>query len=112
MLYTRLSNIKHFQCGIISIIFFRETTGSICAALALILGLVAAYFYLSRNADRNLSAAESRRLNSDDCDYLRFFDNHDLWHFTSAAAIFMAFLALLTVDDDLLGVNRRDIEVY
>ena len=39
-------------------------------------------------------------------------DNHDLWHFFSAAGIFMAFLALLTVDDDLLATERNLIEVF
>ena len=41
-----------------------------------------------------------------------FSDNHDLWHFFSAAGVFMAFLALLTVDDDLLATEREDIEVF
>jgi hypothetical protein len=41
-----------------------------------------------------------------------FYDGHDLWHFFSAAGIFMAFLALLTVDDDLLNVPRSEIEVF
>ena len=41
-----------------------------------------------------------------------FSDNHDLWHFFSAAGVFMAFLALLTVDDDLLWTERSEIEVF
>jgi hypothetical protein len=47
-----------------------------------------------------------------DCKLMDFYDGHDLWHFFSAAGIFMAFLALLTVDDDLLDVPRSDIEVF
>ena len=47
-----------------------------------------------------------------DCRFLDFYDGHDLWHFFSAAGIFMAFLALLTVDDDLLDVPRSKIDVF
>jgi hypothetical protein len=72
---------------------------------------IAFYYYKNRNANRNLSPAESRNLN-EDCIWLQFYDNHDLWHFFSAAAIFMAFLGLLTVDDDLLEVPRDKIYVY
>ena len=35
-----------------------------------------------------------------------------MWHFFSSAAIFMAFLALLTVDDDYINVPRDNIEVF
>ena len=41
-----------------------------------------------------------------------FLDNHDMWHFYSAGGCFMAFLALLTVDDDLLATERDQIEVF
>ena len=41
-----------------------------------------------------------------------FYDNHDLWHYFSAAGIFMAFLALLTIDDDILFVPRDKIDVF
>ncbi len=87
------------------------SAGSFFALAALVMGILAVVFYTSRNANRNLSPAESRNLN-EPCSYMGFFDNHDLWHFTSAAAIFMAFLALLTVDDDLLTVPRNEIEVF
>ena len=87
------------------------SAGSFFAISALVIGAFAGTFYVSRSANRNLSPAESRNLNAE-CSYMDFFDNHDLWHFTSAAAIFMAFLALLTVDDDLLHVPRDEIEVF
>ena len=44
--------------------------------------------------------------------FLYIADNHDIWHFFSAAGIFMVFLALLTVDDDLLATERNLIEVF
>lgn len=87
------------------------SAGSVFAIFAVVIGAFAAKFYLNRSANRNYSPAESRNLN-EDCEYMDFFDNHDMWHFASSAAIFLAFLALLTVDDDYLTVPRGDIEVY
>jgi hypothetical protein len=43
---------------------------------------------------------------------LDFFDNHDMWHFFSATALFLAFIFLLTIDDDLLLTDRDKIEVF
>jgi len=87
------------------------SAGSLFALASFALGLTALVFYTDRSANRNYSPAESRELN-EDCGFYDFFDNHDMWHFASAAAIFMAFLALLTVDDDMLTVPREDIEVF
>ena len=53
----------------------------------------------------------SRNMN-DICYVMDFFDNHDMWHFTSATALFLAFIGLLTVDDDIIFVNRKDIRVF
>ena len=85
--------------------------GSFFAIMALFFGVVAISFYVNRSANRNLTPAESRDLNAD-CIILDFYDNHDIWHFFSAAGIFMAFMALLTVDDDLLYVPRDKIDVF
>ena len=46
------------------------------------------------------------------CHVLDFFDNHDMWHFFSATALFLAFIFLLTIDDDLLLTDRNKIEVF
>lgn len=46
------------------------------------------------------------------CGYMNFFDNHDMWHFVSATSLFLAFIFLLTIDDDLLLTKRKDIEVF
>jgi hypothetical protein len=85
--------------------------GFIFAASAIICAIFAAKFYLSRNSNRNKSPAESRDMNGD-CVFLDFYDNHDLWHFFSAATIFLIFLGLLILDDDLLDVPRDQILVY
>jgi hypothetical protein len=86
-------------------------SGILFSLLAIVFAVIGFLCYRNRNANRNLSAAESRNLN-DNCIFLDFYDFHDLWHFFSAAAIFMAFLGLLTVDDDLLDVPRNEINVY
>ena len=65
-------------------------------------------FYANRSANRNLTPAESRDLNVE-CALLDFYDSHDLWHFFSAAGIFMA---LLNIDDDILFVPRDKIEIF
>jgi dsRNA-gated channel SID-1 len=46
------------------------------------------------------------------CNWLDFFDNHDMWHFLSSLSLFLAFIGLLTIDDDLLFVDRAKIPVF
>ena len=46
------------------------------------------------------------------CQYMNFFDNHDMWHFLSATSLFLAFIFLLTIDDDLLLIDRHKITVF
>jgi len=57
------------------------------------------------------SPAQSREGNKD-CILLGFYDAHDVWHFLSACAIFLSFLGLLTLDDDLLKTPRSNIPVF
>ena len=46
------------------------------------------------------------------CQFMDFFDNHDMWHFLSATSLFLAFIFLLTIDDDLLLTDRTKIIVF
>ena len=87
------------------------SVGALFSVWAVILGVLAFIFYRQKNANRNFSPAESRNLN-DECIWLDFYDSHDLWHFFSAAAAFMALLGLLTVDDDILDMPIDEIPVY
>ena len=77
----------------------------------LVIGLIAGYFYSNRLQSRNLSPAESRNLNAV-CGFSQFYDNHDLWHFLSATALFLAFIFLLSLDDDLFNTPRVEIKVF
>ena len=42
----------------------------------------------------------------------QFYDNHDIWHMLSASSLFLAFMGLLTWDDDLLATPRDKIPVF
>uniref|UniRef100_A0A0K2UJV3 Uncharacterized protein n=1 Tax=Lepeophtheirus salmonis TaxID=72036 RepID=A0A0K2UJV3_LEPSM len=89
----------------------RFPTGTFFGSLAILFGGLGFYLYSSRSANRNLSPAESRNLNSH-CTWFDFYDNHDIWHFFGATGVYTAFISLLTIDDDLLYTNRNEIDVF
>ena len=47
-----------------------------------------------------------------DCRLFHFYDNHDIWHFLSAGSLFLGFMILLTIDDDLAETPRDKIPVF
>jgi len=71
----------------------------------------AMYFFMNKSTTWNLSAAKSRHYNQT-CKLFHFYDNHDIWHFLSAAALFLSFMILLTIDDDLSVKPRDKIPVF
>jgi len=71
----------------------------------------AMWFFLNKSTSWFLSPAQSRRLNTE-CELFHFYDNHDIWHFLSATSLFLNFMMLLTIDDDLCGVPREKIPVF
>jgi len=79
--------------------------------LCLIVGLLAGVFYSRKLQSRNLTPPESRDRNQL-CSFGDFFDNHDMWHFLSSTSLFLAFIFLLTIDDDLFLTKRTDIKVF
>jgi len=95
------------KCSIPALI----SPGTFFTFLALVFAVIGIGFYANRSANRNLTPAESRDLNVE-CALLDFYDSHDLWHFFSAAGIFMAFMALLNIDDDILFVPRDKIDIF
>ncbi|EGT59237.1 CBN-TAG-130 protein [Caenorhabditis brenneri] len=60
---------------------------------------------------RSKMPAISRELNKP-CIFLNFYDNHDIWHLSSAFAIFFSFTAINVIDDDLMFVMRNTIKVF
>ncbi|XP_071111352.1 SID1 transmembrane family member 1-like isoform X1 [Haliotis cracherodii] len=66
----------------------------------------ALYFFFSHLTSWHKTPAGSRESNRD-CILLEFYDAHDVWHFMSAVSLFLSFLILLLLDDDL-SLKRRD----
>jgi hypothetical protein len=79
--------------------------------LTLIVGLLAGVFYSLKLQSCNLTPPESRDRNQL-CSFGDFFDNHDMWHFLSSTSLFLAFIFLLTIDDDLFMAKRTYIQVF
>jgi len=71
----------------------------------------AMYFFINKSTSWDLSPAASRRLNTE-CKLFNFYDNHDIWHFLSATSLFLSFMILLTLDDDLAEKPRNQIPVF
>jgi hypothetical protein len=70
----------------------------------------AVYFFKKELKSSAVSPAESRDLN-EDC-AVGMFDNHDMWHFLSAAGLFYVFMFILTLEDANTGVPRNRIPVF
>ena len=87
------------------------STAMFCGILSLALGLWGGYYYTHGTTSRSHSPAQSRNINRP-CAVWDFYDSHDMWHFLSATAIFLAFLSLLTMDDDFIDVPKNQIDVF
>nr|XP_058947925.1 SID1 transmembrane family member 1-like [Pocillopora verrucosa] len=84
---------------------------SVTLCLTLFCWILALVFFLSNLTSWQKSPARSREGNKE-CVLLGFYDAHDVWHFLSACALFLSFLGLLTLDDDLLETPRHRIPVF
>uniref|UniRef100_A0A8C0HI57 SID1 transmembrane family member 1 n=1 Tax=Buteo japonicus TaxID=224669 RepID=A0A8C0HI57_9AVES len=82
-----------------------------CIVATAVVWAAALYFFFQNLSSWEETPAESREKNRP-CILLGFFDDHDVWHFLSAAALFFSFLVLLTLDDDLDVVRRDKIPVF
>ncbi|XP_034778348.1 SID1 transmembrane family member 1-like isoform X1 [Acipenser ruthenus] len=82
-----------------------------CIIATAVMWGAALYFFFQNLTSWEETPAESREQNRE-CILLNFFDDHDIWHFLSAAAMFFSFLVLLTLDDDLDYVRRDKIPVF
>ncbi|KAF6722405.1 SID1 transmembrane family member 2 [Oryzias melastigma] len=83
----------------------------VCILFTAVVWGFALYFFFQGLSTWQKTPAESREHNRD-CILLSFFDDHDIWHFLSSIAMFGSFLVLLTMDDDLDGVQRDKIYVF
>ncbi|KAM5281884.1 SID1 transmembrane family member 1 isoform 2-T2 [Ctenodactylus gundi] len=82
-----------------------------CIVATMAVWAAALYFFFQNLSSWEGTPAESREKNRE-CVLLDFFDDHDVWHFLSATALFFSFLVLLTLDDDLDMVRRDQIPVF
>ncbi|XP_001106443.2 SID1 transmembrane family member 1 isoform X2 [Macaca mulatta] len=82
-----------------------------CIVATAVMWAAALYFFFQNLSSWEGTPAESREKNRE-CILLDFFDDHDIWHFLSATALFFSFLVLLTLDDDLDVVRRDQIPVF
>ncbi|KAK6622147.1 hypothetical protein RUM44_001954 [Polyplax serrata] len=106
MIYTTFYIIMKFICK------ERVLPHSLVYILLSILAWSSAlYFFFSKTTSWRLTPAESKLYNQP-CQLLQFYDNHDIWHFISATAMFFSFKVLLTLDDDLTYVHRSKILVF
>ncbi|KAF5273976.1 hypothetical protein FQA39_LY01092 [Lamprigera yunnana] len=69
------------------------------------------YFFMSNTSLWSVSAAESKTYNQH-CVFLDFYDNHDVWHLMSAVALYLSFMLILTIDDDLINTPHAEIMVF
>ncbi|XP_025405306.1 SID1 transmembrane family member 1-like [Sipha flava] len=79
--------------------------------LAMIFWSASMYFYIHKSSSWTLSAAESRTFNTP-CTFMDFYDNHDIWHFLSAISLFLSFMVLLSLDDDVTNKPSTTIPVF
>ena len=70
----------------------------------------ALFFFMAERKSSSGTPAESRNLNGPCA--IGIFDNHDLWHFCSAAGLFFLFIFLLTLEEKNLRVPRNRIPVF
>ncbi|XP_022360713.1 SID1 transmembrane family member 1 isoform X5 [Enhydra lutris kenyoni] len=82
-----------------------------CIVATALMWAASLYFFFQNLSSWEGTPAESREKNQE-CILLDFFDDHDVWHFLSATALFFSFLVLLTLDDDLDVVRRDQIPVF
>lgn len=69
------------------------------------------YFFVSSVTSWEVSPAQSRMLNQE-CRLVKYYDNHDIWHFLSSVALFFTFIVLLTLDEGITDMPRADIQDF
>ena len=88
---------------------YRESIGAHPSAYILISTFTwfgSLYFFLNKSASWIKTPAESRHLNQD-CKLLDFYDNH-IWHFLSAASLFLSYMILLMLGVIWKHTKRRN----
>ena len=85
-------------------------TNVIYLILALICAFSSVKFFTTKEKTTEVSPSQSRHLNAE-CSILSF-DQHDLWHFSSAFGLFFTFMWLLTLEDNNTVTHWEKIPVF
>jgi hypothetical protein len=83
----------------------------VCLVVSLCFWGPALYYFTRGLTSWTDTPAVSREGNAP-CMLLDFFDSHDVWHMLSAGGLFFGSMTLLTLDDDLINVERSKIAVF
>ncbi|CAH0555525.1 unnamed protein product [Brassicogethes aeneus] len=84
---------------------------TIYGVLAIAFWCSASIYFFDAATLWTVTPAESRVKNQE-CIVADFYDRHDVWHLLSAPALFFTFMLLQCLDDDLINVHHREIEVF
>lgn len=87
-----------------------STLSLIYAGCGIFFLVLAGIFFQLGTLNSELSPSQSRDLNRP-CT-LMVFDNHDLWHMSSAFGLFLLFLMILTLEDNNFLTPWQDIQVF
>ncbi|KAJ8707610.1 hypothetical protein PYW07_011287 [Mythimna separata] len=79
--------------------------------LAHVAWFTALKLFLDSRTKWSQTPAQSRRHNAE-CSILQLYDSHDAWHVMSAAAMFLSFNMLLTVDDMVANMPRSSLQTF
>jgi len=84
---------------------------AVCISMSLVGWGIAIRFFIQGLTNWQETPAQSREGNKP-CSLFDFYDDHDIWHFLSAIAMFFTFCAVMTIDDDLDKKERSKIRVF
>ena len=110
--------VSNFALYVLFYLIMKLRNGERISRLTIIFMLLAVgawsgslYLFHAGPIDWQVTPSRSREVNRP-CFLLHFYDEHDVWHMTSACSLFFSFMVMLTVDDDLLTVLRSQIVVF
>jgi len=79
--------------------------------LSLIFWIPSLYFFYDEVKSYEVQPAISRTMNQR-CIVLDTYDAHDIWHLLSSFALFFSFLSLLTIDDGVRTIQRKELAAF
>ncbi|XP_056636310.1 SID1 transmembrane family member 1-like isoform X1 [Diorhabda sublineata] len=84
---------------------------TIYGLLSLVAWSSSGVFFLDAATLWTVTPAQSRQWNQE-CILFQFFDKHDIWHLLSAPALYFTFMFLMSLDDDILDIDKSEIPVF